>query len=171
MGYIPVRCCSAVCHGWNDSAGGENRKMHEACDDFGCSMPYAFASFANRKLQRRFEGSYLSAGRNRQRSFAPCGGTECRGNKSIGELCDSLRLGAYRKVEFEAPDEAPHVDGRFVTDITKSVDTLYIGRYTFKGTPESYIYIQSNVGRQETDEYNNTVCLSQIRIIPVKEDE
>ncbi len=87
------------------------------------------------------------------------------------EIADSLRLGAYRKVPFEAPDEAPHVDGRFVTDITKSVDTLYIGRYTFKGTPESYINIRSNVGRQETDEYNNTVCLSQIRIIPVKEDE
>lgn len=58
----------------------------------------------------------------------------------------------------------------YITNASNSVDTCFVGRYTFLGTPDPIIQISSNVGRRDT-EYSRTICISKIYIVPVKENE
>ena len=58
----------------------------------------------------------------------------------------------------------------YITNASNSVDTCFVGRYTFLGTPDPIIQISSNVGRRET-EYSRVICISKIYIVPVKENE
>ena len=58
----------------------------------------------------------------------------------------------------------------YINNASNSVDTCFVGRYTFLGTPDPMIKISSNVSRKET-EYSRTICISKICIVPVNENE
>ena len=58
----------------------------------------------------------------------------------------------------------------YITNASNSVDTCFVGRYTFLGTPDPIIQISSNVSRRDT-EYSRIICISKICIVPVNENE
>ena len=58
----------------------------------------------------------------------------------------------------------------YINNASNSVDTCFVGRYTFLGTPDPIIQIVSNVDRRDT-EYSRTICISKICIVPVNENE
>ena len=58
----------------------------------------------------------------------------------------------------------------YINNASNSVDTCFVGRYTFLGTPDPVIQIISRVGSREK-EYSRTICISKIYIVPVKENE
>ncbi len=62
------------------------------------------------------------------------------------------------------------------TDASNSVDTVFIGKYTFTGTPNATIEFRNMVRRNSNkvnyDEiYNRVLNIAKIYIVPVKEDE
>lgn len=58
----------------------------------------------------------------------------------------------------------------FVSDSVRC-DTVYLGNYTFSGTPKTIILIDSNVKSKDTSIYNREMRIAQIRLVPIKEEE
>ena len=58
----------------------------------------------------------------------------------------------------------------YINNASNSVDTCFVGRYTFLGTPDPIIQIIGRVGSREK-EYSRTICISKICIVPVNENE
>lgn len=58
----------------------------------------------------------------------------------------------------------------YINNASNSVDTCFVGRYTFLGTPDPMIKIYSDVRRTEK-EYSRIICISKICIVPVNENE
>ena len=88
-------------------------------------------------------------------------------NKFIIELqerqpsSESGKKGSYRRTQ--RSDD-------YITNASNSVDTCFVGRYTFLGTPDPIIQIYSDVRRTEK-EYSRIICISKICIVPVNENE
>ena len=88
-------------------------------------------------------------------------------NKFIIELqerqpsSESGEKGSYRRTQ-KSDD--------YINNASNSVDTCFVGRYTFLGTPDPMIKISSDVRRTEK-EYSRTICISKICIVPVNENE
>lgn len=59
----------------------------------------------------------------------------------------------------------------YITDISKMVDTLYIGDYTFKGAEKCMIQFFTQVTSRLRETYNRTMSVSQICIKRVEESE
>lgn len=85
--------------------------------------------------------------------------------------CDTSKDNYRKTQQLIAPEEEVLSNKKdYITDISNSVDTVFIGKCTFMGTPEPIIQFQTSIGRQEK-EYNRVMCISKLYIIPVKENE
>ena len=88
-------------------------------------------------------------------------------NKFIIELqerqpsSESGEKGSYKRT---------HKSDDYINNVSNSVDTCFVGRYTFLGTPDPMIKISSDVRRTEK-EYSRIICISKICIVPVNENE
>ena len=88
-------------------------------------------------------------------------------NKFIIELqerqpsSESGEKGSYKRT---------HKSDDYINNASNSVDTCFVGRYTFLGTPDPIIQIYSDVSRREK-EYSRIICISKICIVPVNENE
>ena len=58
----------------------------------------------------------------------------------------------------------------FVSDSVRC-DTVYLGNYTFSGTPQTIIQFTSNIRVRDRNIYNREMRIAQIRLVPIKEEE
>jgi hypothetical protein len=69
------------------------------------------------------------------------------------------------------PPEGSGEGNYYITDISKMVDTLYIGDYTFQGSEKCMIQFATQVTSRLTKDYNRTMSISQICIKRIEESE
>jgi hypothetical protein len=73
----------------------------------------------------------------------------------------------YRITTLINPTDGSNV---FVSDSVRC-DTVYLGNYTFSGTPQTIIQFTSNIRVRDRNIYNREMRIAQIRLVPIKEEE
>lgn len=70
------------------------------------------------------------------------------------------------------PEGAGLSEGNYyMTNPQNRVDTLFIGNYTFNGAPNSMIQFYTQITSRQTLEYNRTMRIAQIYLVPTEEEE